>query len=50
VMASRKLIMMELVFLSRAQNRNGYKPEFDKLPSEAEYLASREEAMRRKET
>ena len=26
---------------------NGYKPEFEKLPAEAEYLASREEAMKR---
>lgn len=26
---------------------NGYRPDFDKLPPEAEYLASKEEAMRR---
>ncbi len=26
---------------------NGYMPEFEKLPSEAEYMEAREEAMRR---
>jgi hypothetical protein len=34
--------------ISRSKyEENGYKPDFDKLPPEAEYLASREEAMRR---
>jgi hypothetical protein len=34
--------------VSRAKyEENAYKPDFDKLPPEAEYLASKEEAMRR---
>ena len=38
-----------IVFLvSRAKyEENGYKPDFDKLPLEAEYLTSREEAKSR---
>lgn len=34
--------------VSRAKyEKNAYKPDFDKLPQEAEYLASQEEAKRR---